>query len=207
MKGSRCMNIIKEFCTIVTLLISLSLQATQPAFSTRTLSKKETSKSFGSNNPIKRLLFENRYRAYELSVINPTNTSLYLKSHSWAPQPLQPHDITQKLSQSKSAAPWLLGACWSAALINLLGFAIIPSIVAGCTIIIAGIAGMNNKDLPENTQHTIKNLLIDGIHNYKIPAHDKLKFLIILESKAKNLSIAYSMDNNTAEKTILIPLC
>jgi hypothetical protein len=192
----------------VGLLIMLPtiLTAAQPTFTSRPLNKQETSTYFASNNPLKKLLFENKYRAYELTIANPTDTPLVLKSGSCTPRPLQPQEACKKLSQSKAVAPLILGAGWTAILINVLGFSIIPSIVSGVTILIAGVIGMNNSHLPSQTQHTIKHLLADGIHNYSVPAHDQIKLIILLSSSARDLSFPYTIRNNKDQKLAVIAL-
>ncbi len=177
-----------------------------PHITSSPLTKKQINDHFGCNNPIKKLLFTHKFKAHNLVVTNPTDQPLLLKSNTCTPAPLHPSEVEKKLSQSLSAAPWLLGAGWAVLLTKVIGFAIIPSIMFGATIILAGVIGMNNNHLPANTHHTITHLLIDGVHDYLVPAHDHGDFIIILPAKATTLTIPYTSLGNTTSHEINIGL-
>lgn len=153
------------------------------------LTKGEISTHFGSNNPIKKFLFKHSYQAYALTIANPTTSNFILQSSQCLPTPLPPIQVEQKLSQSMALAPWLIGIGWTTALTAGIGIAIIPSVLFGATLIIAGVIGMNNNPLPSSTAHTIKHLLVDGTHDYLIPAVSKTKLIIILPTATPTLSV------------------
>ena len=162
----------------------------QPLITCTPLTTKEVNAHFGSNNPIKKLLFNSLYQAYSLTIINPTANALILQSAQCVPKPLSPAQAEQKLSQSMTLAPWLIGIGWTTTLTAVIGFATIPSILFGATLIIAGVIGMNNNHLPVSTAHTIKHLLIDGTHDYLIQAFDKANLIIILPATAPTVTVA-----------------
>jgi hypothetical protein len=154
------------------------------------LTTKEVNAHLGSNNPIKKLLFKSRYKAYSLTIINPTAHNLILQSPQCLPKPLTPTQTEQQLSQSMTLAPWLIGIGWTTTLTAVIGFATIPSILFGATLIIAGVIGMNNNHVPPSTAHTIKHLLMDGTHDYLIQAFDKANLIIILPAVTPTLKLA-----------------
>lgn len=188
------------------LILPLHLTATTPHITSSPLTKKQIHEHFGSNNPIKKLLFTHKFKAHNLVIINHTDQPLLLKSNTCTPAPLQPGEVDNKLSQSMAAAPWLIGAGWAVLLTKVIGFAIVPSIMFGATVILAGVIGMNNSHLPAQTQHTITHLLIDGVHDYLVPAHDHASLIIILPCKTKQLSISYSYQDSNARDKALIEL-
>lgn len=188
------------------LLLPLHLAATSPHITSAPLTKKQINEHFGSNNPIKKLLFTHKFKAYNLAITNPTSQALLLKSAACSPMPLQPEEVGKKLSQSLAATPWLIGAGWAVLLTKIIGFAIIPSIMFGATVILAGVIGMNNANVPAPTRHTINHLLIDGIHDYLIPANDRADLIIILPYKATTLTVPYMVQNGTEQQEVLITL-
>jgi len=194
-----------KLCVFFIWLITIPIvHAVQPSFMYTPLTKKEMALHFGSNNPIKKLVFDHRYKAYKISITNPLNDEIVIQSKSIIPTPLSPLQVEQSLQQSMSAAPWLIGAGWTCLLTGCLGFALIPSIVFGGTLIIAGIIGMQNNHLPSVTQHTIKHVLIDGIHDYIIPAHDHVNLLIILPATISSLQLTYNSNNKNIDSTITL---
>lgn len=166
------------------------LNTKNPLISCTPLTTKEVNAHLGSNNPIKKLLFKSFYQAYSLTIINPAARNLIVQSAQCAPKPLSPTQAEQKLSQSMTLAPWLIGIGWTTTLTSIIGFATIPSILFGATLIIAGVIGMNNNHLPALTAHTIKHLLIDGTHDYLIKPFDKANLIIILPAAATTLTVA-----------------
>lgn len=167
--------------TLIFLFFTLPYRlAAKPSISCSKLTKNELSRYFGSNNPFKKMLFTYQYQAYELTIVNPTPNSLTLQSSKLIPKPINPLVTSQKLSQSMSATPWICGIGWGILATKIVGFAIIPSVLLGATVIIAGIIGMNNQTLPQSTRQTITHQLIDGIHDYQIAPYNQASFIIIL---------------------------
>lgn len=167
--------------TLIFLFITSSYRlAANPSISCTKLSKNELNLYFKSNNPLKKMLFSNEYQAYTIIIANPSPNSLILQSSKFMPRPINPLLVSQKLSQSISAAPWLCGIGWGIFATKIIGLALIPSVLLGATIIIAGVIGMHNHSLPQSTRHTITHQLIDGIHDYQIDPYNQAKFIVIL---------------------------
>lgn len=173
-------------------------------FTSRPLSTQEIHLHFESNNPVKELLFKKDYKALFIVIDNPIPTPLILCSAQAAPLPLNPATATKKLSQSKAAAPWIIGAGWAIILTNVVGFALIPSLVLGATIIVAGVVGLNNNHLPKTTNHTIKHLLLDGIHDYLIPAYEQTAVIVLLPRNTTSLTLPYLVNNTLFTSTITL---
>lgn len=199
----------KRFNFLIQVLLITALVANNlHALSTTCLplTTKEYNYYFGSNNPIKQQLFKYRHQAYKLIIHNQDDHEIYLQSQLSSPTPLSNSKITELLSQSMAGAPWLIGIGWGALLMGVIGLAIIPSIVFGCTLTAAGILGMQNKPLPEHTQHTIKHLLFDGIHKYTISSCTRQEFILVLPIKTEQLTLFYTTDKNDHTQTIQIKL-
>jgi hypothetical protein len=197
---------------IAKLAISLVLTAAvanatpSPAFTCSRLTPEQVATSCTSNNPLKKWLFSYSYQPYELTVVNPTAHTLILHSATSTPQPLDPTRTENKLSQSKSFLPWLIGAGWSTTLITVFGLAIVPSVAIGVTVIIAGTIGMRNKPLPASTAHTIRHLLFDGKHDYQVEPYSCLTCIVILPAQTTCFTLRYHDDQSSTPQQYSFPL-
>ena len=168
------------------------------------LTRKKVNRHFGSNNPIKKLLFSIQHKPYALTVMNPTAQALTLQTDQWLPKPLNPVTTMRKLAQSMAAAPWLIGIGWGVFITKVIGFAIIPAVLLSATIIASCVMSLSNQHLPKNTQQTIDHLLIDGIHGYTIAAHSSAEFMVICPRDTKQLVITYVYQAVAISKTMFL---
>lgn len=196
------------FSVFFALSIACNITAAAPTFTCSPLTRSQINHHFGSNNPVKKMIFMRQHKAYAITITNSTASPIILASNQCTPIPINPQLASKKLSQSMAAAPWVCGIGWGIFATKIIGFAIIPSILLGATIIVAGIIGMSNHSLPPSTQHTITHHLLDGIHDYHINAYDQASFIIILPYGTKQLTIAHSMETSQelgVKTTLLLP--
>lgn len=195
------MRLLLSFSLLLLPAFAAGLSA-EVNFKLRPLSSQEIHFHFGSNNPVKELLFKREYKAFFIQIDNATAAQLLIRSSVADPAPLHPVAATKKLSQSKAAAPWIIGAGWAAILTNVVGFALISSLVLGATIIVAGVVGLNNTHLPKPTNHSIKHLLLDGIHDYVVPAYEQLEIIVLLPAGSSSFTLPYLANNTLFTPTI-----
>lgn len=191
------------FISLFLISSTCNLFAAAPSFTYKPLTRAETNHHFGSNNPIKKIFFLHQHQAYTITITNPTANAITLNSSKCIPLPINPHIATKKLSQSMAAAPWICGIGWGVFATKIIGFALIPSILLGATIIAAGVIGMNNRTLPQSTRQAITHQLIDGIHDYHINAYEENSFIIIVPRNTKQLVITHSSGNIVQPNTML----
>ena len=172
----------------------------------RILSTNETSRYFASNHPGKKMLFDASYQAYQLTITNPTPHAHLIQSNKTIPTPLQPDQVTYQLKQSTAALPWLMGIGWATLLTKVIGLALIPCIVLGATVIIAGSIGIQQRNLPATTDHAIKHLLLDNEHNYLIPPFDHASLIVILPHHTEQLSLCFKEQDSNNDHHVAIHL-
>ena len=151
----------------------------------RPLHSREIKKKLHCHNPIKLSSITMHYVALEITITNKSSTPLVIDKNTIG-LPIQ-HTLRfqKKMSTTPLIIPLLTTLASTALLITGIGFATIPSIIAGTTL---GITALNVGSTQKNTIHLkkIEQHLFDDVHPTEIsPFQPCQKILFIPRKKLK----------------------
>lgn len=167
--------------------------------SIKKLTPQEAKANFYSINPMNNIRITNRYDVLELIIENHTDKDVFLNPQNIDLPIEDPLTIKRKLKSHTIFIPIFAGLATTALLIAGIGFATLPSIVAG---IITGTA-VSTTDLqpiPKISHANTRNKLMDTIHPTTIQAYQQIDFFLFINKKnfKKSFSIKLTNEQNKA---------
>ncbi len=158
------------------------------------LTTQEARAHFYSINPMNNIRITNRYDVLELIIENHTKQDAFLNPRNIDLPIEDPLTIKRKLKTHTIIIPILAGIATTALLIAGIGFATLPSIVAG-VITGTAVSTTDLQPIPKISHANIRNKLMDTIHPTTIPAYQQVDFFLFINKQNFKKSFSITITN------------
>ncbi|KKQ49391.1 MAG: hypothetical protein US69_C0006G0033 [candidate division TM6 bacterium GW2011_GWF2_38_10] len=173
----------------------------------RPLHSHEIKKKLHCHNPIKLSSITMHYAALEITITNKSSTPLIIDKNTIGLPIQNTLRFQKKMSTTPLIIPLLTTLASTALLITGIGFATIPSIIAGTTL---GITALNVGTTQKNTIHLkkIEQHLLDDVHPTEIAQFQQCKKILFIPRKKlkKEFIVSWYHPYPTIKKSITVKL-
>lgn len=146
------------------------------------LSQAQMRKLFNCYNPVKIVRLTSHYKALEITIENKTEQEYVLDRNNIGLQLEDNLIVKHKIKTNPAIIPIFTALASSAVLISGIGFAVIPSIIAGTVLGITTL-NLNTKQSNKFSTKNIRTKVLNTQHPSFIASFSKIKKIIFVTSK------------------------
>lgn len=148
----------------------------------RFLSSSEARNLFKCYNPVKIIHLTHYYKILEITVENKTDQDFVLAQNNIDLKLEHSLVIREKIKNNPVLVPFFTTVGVTALLISGIGFAVVPSVIAGLT---CGVTALNVSMHSSShiSTETIRNKVLDPVHPVAIPSFSKMQKIVFVAAK------------------------